>query len=291
MRERRGDNYVLDFAAADREIADAKLCGTLFKSWKHRPCGARIATKDRCQRRSCPHCSHVRAAGLKAQYEELVSRFKRPAMLTFTVPNVQTAQALLTAVSLLVKGFERLRRRACWPDCVPGLWALEIVWSAEKGYHPHLHCIIDAPWLDLAAISTAWTELTGAKHQPDLKRALGDLRVGLLSEGIKYVMKCWELRGDGADVHDASGTEPLRAVIAILAGRRAVNLFGGLKLPEKPKKKAYELSCPGCGAPFNPRRYGWEWELCYVSAEEFMAMATGPLWANVYQGFAIRPSG
>jgi hypothetical protein len=211
---------------------------------------------------------------------------RHPAMLTLTVPNVLDANGLPLAVERLVKGFERLRRRAVWPKGVRGFWSLEVTWSAAKGYHPHLHVILEFPWVDLAGLAREWTALTGAKHQPDLQRAEAPgQRAGLLKEAIKYVLKpgCFD-------------SQALRVVLALLHGRRAFNGFGGLRMagledPDKP------LVCPKCHAPFcwPWRRVAgrWmavndDWHLVRMSAAEVRLLKIGPYWPDVFDGWKPR---
>jgi hypothetical protein len=198
-----------------------------------------VYVKVRCRVRACRHCGKARCARELARYKDGIKAFRCPALLTFTVPNVMTAEELPGSLENLTKNFERLRRHDIWPEGVKGLWSLEITWSKEKGFHPHLHVIADFPWVsdwERELLAAAWSELTGAKHHVDIKRArTPEEREGLAREGIKYVTKAWELEPDA-----------LRAILAVMGRRKMLNSFGGLRAGAK---ECSDAECPGCGAP------------------------------------------
>ncbi|HXJ72962.1 MAG TPA: protein rep [Candidatus Dormibacteraeota bacterium] len=216
-------------------------CGTQVTRFRHQrtSCGAMVYVPIRCRVRSCRHCGRARCARELARYKGAIQGFRMPAILTFTVPNVKTAEELPGAVENLTKNFERLRRHRIWPKAARGLWSLEITWSEAKGFHPHLHVLADFPWVsdyERELLAAAWSELTGARHQVDIKRArTPEQREGLAHEGIKYVMKAWEL--DPA---------ALRAILAVIGRRKMLNAFGGLRAGAK---RDSEALCPGCSAP------------------------------------------
>jgi hypothetical protein len=159
--------------------------------------------------------------------------------VTFTVPNVLEAGDLPAALENLIKGFERLRRQNGWPKKARGLWSLEIVWSPERGFHPHIHAVVDLPWIDYRWLGKAWLELTGAKHCPDVKRPENErAREGLVFEALKYILKPGDI--------DPSA---LRSVLAVTAGRRMCNPFGGLRARSTESTEDCRLHCPGCERP------------------------------------------
>lgn len=284
-RELRCNRYRLDWAAADRQVEKCEKCGKLFRVWHHLVCGARIVAAIACNSRVCPKCAPRRAADLVAQYTHAIRNFRLPTLLTLTVQNVFTAAELPEALDRLVGGFLALRRRKVWPKKAPGIWALEIVWTEEKGYHPHLHVIVDLPRIDdLQELARVWTDLTGAKHQPDVKRAWSpEKKAGLLREGVKYITKAWEVQPGKLD---ASGEEPIRAILAVLAGRRAVQPFGDLVVEEIDRDGSSDLECPRCHQQYHRKDWKSCWEMWDVDKAEMLAMKFGPLWADFYDGWA-----
>jgi len=190
----------------------------------HDRCGARVFVQFRCDERPCALCAPRRVRRIRRRYELIIRKFIRPSLLTFTVPNVKAPGELPGSIQGLTQGYQLLRRDEVWPKC-KGFWSLEVTWSAEQGYHPHLHVLADFPFLEnwerdfRGGIAAAWSRLTGAKHEVDLARPkTPEEREGLFREAIKYVTKQWEL-DDSA----------LRAILAVIGQRRMFNPFGGLE--------------------------------------------------------------
>ena len=204
---------------------------------------------------------------VQRRYARDVAAFRHPALVTLTVPNARTPEELEAALGLLLGGFRELRRRKAWPKKARGLWSLEVTWSAERGFHPHLHVVCDLPWADFEELSAEWQRLTGARHRPDVKRAISARqRAGLLREGIKYVAKAWELP-----------EEALLVVASALAGRRMVQPFGGVRAHDE---EPGGVVCPCCEVPYDPRLFDQDWLRTWVNAEDLQRIATGPRWAD-----------
>ncbi len=259
--------FRLDETRGRRDLESARLCGKRAVIWEHKPCGARGPVIDSCNRRVCTKCSRRRAAHVQRRYARDVAAFRHPALVTLTVPNARSPESLEAALGLLLGGFRELRRRRVWPKGTRGLWSLEVTWSAEHGYHPHLHVVCDLPWVDFEDLSAEWERLTGARHRPDVKRAITDRsRAGLLREGIKYVAKPWELPG-----------EALLAVASALAGRRMVQPFGGVRAHDEDPGR---LLCPCCEEPYDPHLFEEDWFRTWVNSEDLQAFATGPRWVD-----------
>lgn len=215
-------------------------CGNQVIRFHHKriTCGANIFIPASCDVRACRHCGKARTAREVARYSDGIAGFHRPALLTLTVPNVETVDELCKALETLTKGFERLRRHKEWPKAARGVWSLEITWSEDKGYHPHIHAVCDFPWVNFEWLNAAWEELTGAKHRPDVTRPRSqEERDRLPWEGMKYVTKAWELPPD-----------VLRTLLAVLGRRRLFNSFGGLRA-KKDDSESSGACCPGCEAP------------------------------------------
>ena len=238
----RNNRFRPDWEYADKQIQALQSCGTQVVRFRHQApnCGALIYVPTHCDIRACQRCGRRRSARELAKYKDQILQFAKPAMLTFTVPNAKDAAELCERLETLTKGFERLRRQKCWPKTARGVWSLEITWSAEKGYHPHLHVIADFPWLEhLDYIVQAWQELTGAKHHVDITRPRTQAeREQLPHEGMKYITKAWELDDDA-----------LRTILAVMGRRRMFNPFGGLRAAKEDQGETEAgACCPGCGS-------------------------------------------
>lgn len=241
----RNDRFQLDWAYADECLEAMQVCGREGKMFVHNRCQARILVEFRCDERACSKCAPRRSRRLRRRYEPVVRAFKRPALFSLTIRNVMEARELPAALETLTKGFEKLRRSKAWPKC-PGFWVLEITWSAAKGYHPHIHALIDFPWLedwdrDMGRITHAWRARTGALVHPDLKRPHPrdqEKVEGLYREALKYVTKQWEL-----------DDSVLRAILAVIGHRRMCNGFGGFKCAEEEDESG--ARCPKCHDPLS----------------------------------------
>jgi hypothetical protein len=240
-----------------------KFCGQQVLRFVHKRiiCNASIFIPTSCDVRTCQHCGKARTGRELARYEDSIKAFHHPALLTLTVPNVMTLEELCVSLETLTKGFEKLRRHKMWPKGARGVWSLEVTWNPDTGYHPHIHAVCDLPYLDFRWLSKAWSDLTGAKHCPDVKRPKNDeQKARLAREGIKYVSKAWELPPD-----------VLRGLLAILGKRKLLNSFGGLRA-KKEDKLASGACCPGCQVPL--RQCGMNMERHVLLHEEADRIAT-----------------
>lgn len=112
-------------------------------------CGARKEVEQRCERRWCPVCARKIAAERVARYSYAVERMQWPLFVTLTVTNSLDAWEGLRR---LKAAWGRMRRLKWFRDCQVkgGITAIEIT-NKGRGWHPHLHSVIDCRWL---AVST-----------------------------------------------------------------------------------------------------------------------------------------
>lgn len=239
-RKKRNDAFTPDWTYADKQLELMECCGRQVVRFVHKRiiCNASIFIPTSCRVRPCPHCGKARTARELGRYAEQVEGFKMPALLTLTVANVDTIEELCKALETLTKGFSKLRRHKLWPKGARGVWSLEITWNKDTGYHPHIHAVVDLPWIDLRWLSKAWFDLTGAKHCPDVTRPkTAEERQNLPYEALKYVTKAWELPKD-----------VLRGILAVIGRRKMLNSFGGMRA-KKEEKVPTGACCPGCETP------------------------------------------
>lgn len=238
--KKRNNRFALDYAHADKQLELMQYCGQQVLRFVHKRiiCNASIFIPTSCDVRTCRNCGKSRTRRELGRYLDGIRSFAHPALLTLTVPNVMTLEELPAALENLTKGFERLRRHKLWPKGAKGVWSLEVTWSEAEGYHPHVHAVCDLPWVDFKWLASAWEKLTGAKHQPDVKRPSSEAQKARLPfEGIKYISKAWELPPD-----------VLRGLLAILGRRKMLNAFGKLRAKKEDKIDS-GACCPGCQVP------------------------------------------
>lgn len=126
-----------------------------------------------CHLRWCPMCASTRRWFLTQQVSEWLKTTKQPKFLTLTL--VHSDAHLNEQVENLYKCFRRYRNLKLLKTNVKGgVWFFQIHRSKSDGlWHPHLHCVIDSPWIDKFQLSERWkfvtktSEIICIKHVKD----------------------------------------------------------------------------------------------------------------------------
>jgi len=173
----------------ERLVQRILACGT--EAWVEcSPSTGRYRVRaNRCGSRVCPRCRVP--WGLKQQ-EKIVSAVadvpeERRKLATFTLKS--TSAPLRMQVKRLWKCFERLKNRSLWRWNVRGSIAvLEITYNVERGqWHPHLHVVLDACWIDQKLLSQTWLAVTRDSKIVDIRaiRSFDSMATYL----VKYLLK------------------------------------------------------------------------------------------------------
>jgi hypothetical protein len=117
-----------------------------------------------------------------------------------------------------IKGcFTKLRRRIFAKNWEGGFWSLEVT-NEGKGWHLHIHALIDAAWIDGRELSVEWSSVTsGMGYIVKVKDARNQ---EYLSEVSKYVVK-------GSQLATWSSDEIVQFVDSF-SGQRTFGVFGSL---------------------------------------------------------------
>lgn len=256
-------------ADGEEDLADIlEGCGTPLKL--HCVCcGVIKVVEQRCRKRWCPVCARQISAKRVAKYAGAVARMQWPIFATLTRPNLRTLT--LDHIREMRRGFRRLRQRRWWSQAVVGGIASVEITNTGKGWHPHLHAILDAKWLaktvpplrpheshrtKAAKCKQAATEVAAewahAMRLPvarvHVKRAYGARDIGpstgdnasIAVEVLKYSVKAADL---------IACPEPIGDLIRLLGAARLVSTWGsmyGRKLDDEPDEGP-RPSCE-CGA-------------------------------------------
>lgn len=142
------------------------------RAFRDASCGAYTARPSSCRVRVCPDCERSRSSRLVARLDALTLDMSRPVFWTFTVPNVPAGQ-LTRGVDWLLSAFRALRRRAVirggkCRDCrathrpvLGGVYSIEVTRGRDAAsWHPHVHVLMDAPWIRWAELRDAWRAVT-----------------------------------------------------------------------------------------------------------------------------------
>jgi len=113
-----------------------------------------------CHLRWCPMCSATRRWFLTQQVSDWLTGVAQPKFLTLTVQH--SSYLLDDQIRFLYDSFRKYRKLNLLKRNVRGgVWFFQIHRSKHDGlWHPHLHCVIDSPWLDKYELSTAWELVT-----------------------------------------------------------------------------------------------------------------------------------
>lgn len=169
-----------------------------------------------CHDRLCTPCAAVRAWKLQLALRSRMQG-KRISFITLTLAG--KTEGLAEKIDRLYKGFRALRAHPLWSEKVRGGVAfLEIKHSAKAGrWHPHLHIMADADFIDQGELSNAWRSITRDSFIVDIRRVKEEKQAAV------YVTKYASKPLNSSFFSDSKLLD--EAVIA-LKGRRLCFAFG-----------------------------------------------------------------
>jgi len=192
------------------------------------------------------------------KYSRRLQALEWPLWVTLTIRNSDDEKI----VEQLKAGWQKFKRKKIMTaHCKGGLWALEVT-ERGKGWHPHIHAMLDCKWLahntppphhldppDVVSekLEYAKAELSqewGACVDQDWAIALAVRKRGdhAVRELLKYAVK-------GSDLLDS--LLPIAPLIRQIDSGRTISTFGSLrngKLPPEADDDKPKLACTQCGA-------------------------------------------
>lgn len=203
-------------------------------------CGHRHRVMQKCGSRTCPKCRRREFYRLFNGYKEQVRR-KPPHTLKFLTLTVKNRETLEGGVEDVRAAFKELRRRQLYKRAWHGgIYAIEAV-NKGRGWHVHLHAIVEGRYIQQQRIAADWLDITGDSQIVDIR----ECRNG--EDTLRYLLKYITKRPECAGYEDEYNQT--------LKGKRLVHAFGlwygNLKL-ELP-----QLACPDCGGT----SWQMEWDL------------------------------
>jgi hypothetical protein len=256
MRDRLRDRLMAE--DADDLAAMLEKCGNDVRL-RCVACTHLVIGESRCEKRWCPVCAYHIAAERVKKYEAAAGRFRWPLFVTLTIQNTPDPEGLMR----LKKWWQKFRRRKLIRECVrSGIVGFEIT-NKGRGWHPHIHCLLDCQWLSLYVpepnrtdsaekkrqkcqaaaeeLSRAWADLTG-QETASVKVRRGD--AAALVEVLKYSCKGSEL---------LKCAEPVAPLIRLMLGCRLMSTFGEIRKEMQDEdleeeKTESPCQCEFCGA-------------------------------------------
>ncbi len=259
------DGYQINYCGEDEVIVVCKGCA--------RP--ERVTV--RCKHRLCPRCARTRSKKLGKQYEPVMRAMRFPVHLVLTLKNVERIES--ETFTHIRRCFGRLIRRKLFRSCRGGFYSIETT-RKGRGWHVHIHAILDCAYIPVQELSHVWEKITGGSRIVWIEKA--DPR------GLQYVLKYITKVADFVNEPDAVA-EYCEAV----RGQRLVQTFGKV-LYGQTKPDEWVLRCPGCGSEewefagrlsdllsLSLRDDGMgRWAECLINGGQWRRSASRSLWSN-----------
>jgi len=174
----------LDACGADDLAARLDKCGQPL-GMTCTACGHQKSIFTRCDLKWCPSCAPLLAHEKVTRYAPICAEFLSPLFVTLTVKNYSDR----VGVRELRRAFTALRRQRWFKKCVRGGVASLEVTNRGKGWHPHIHALMDCRWLSITVNRPAPGSSTDA-FRAAARRALNEVAdVWSLAVGRKGSLK------------------------------------------------------------------------------------------------------
>jgi hypothetical protein len=200
-------------------------------------CGHTHFTETKCKQKWCPVCVRAIATRRSLKFANAARSMTWPLFLTLTVRNV--GDSGVPFVRKLRRDFGKLRHRKIWKDNVVGGVAAIEVTNKGKGWHPHLHALIDCEWLAIRTpkLQRGMSRDARKSRLRQAKREFTELwkRVAKEKHGVCWVQRCsgedtarevlkYSVKGE----HLAESADRIGPLIHQLRATRLVTSFGTL---------------------------------------------------------------
>lgn len=261
----------LDREGEDDHADRLRKCGSRL-SLTCTCCGDLREVRQTCKLRWCPVCAWRIAAARTARYSAAVASMQWPLFLTLTQRNVSVLS--LDTIRHMRRALRRMRQRKWWAESVRGGVASIEITNTGRGWHPHIHAVIDCRWLSVRTppprplggpgevraklkqsateVAAAWAHALGhPRATVKIKRAYGSGRLAdptgrsksIVHEVLKYACK-------PADLIDSP--DPIGPILTVLAKARLVSgwgsCYGDRLIVDEPTREPSACSCGAIGA-------------------------------------------
>ncbi len=171
---------------------------------------------NHCHDRLCTPCANQRSWRLT---QALMAMIKDRETTFITLTLCGKGEPLKDLVDRLYKHFRALRLHPLWEENIAGGAAfLEVKWSDRaQRWHPHLHIICEAKWIEQGELSAVWRGITKDSYIVDIRK------VREKEQTAHYVTK---YASKPLNMSFANTPELLDEAILALKGRRLCLCFG-----------------------------------------------------------------
>ena len=181
------------------KIAD---CHTI-PSWLYcNGCHKAKSIWNRCEQKFCPVCQPRLAKERKQSVEWWTKEIPQPKHVVLTCRNTETITK--SKVLAFKRNFQRLRRSRFCDNWEGGFYSLEVT-NEGRGWHLHLHALVNSRFIDAQKLAILWGKIVGQEYAIVCVK---DVRkTDYLAEVTKYACKGSQLASwspkDIADFVDA----------------------------------------------------------------------------------------
>jgi hypothetical protein len=194
---------------------ELEFCHSTFTVAVCSDCGRQRQFPNRCDLFYCPECAPRLARERAESVEWWSARIHQPKHVVLTVRNM--LELTKGHIQEFKRWFSKLRRSKFANNWLGGFYRLEIT-NEGRGWHLHLHALINAKWIDAPELARQWAKHTnGLGHIVKVKDCRSK---DYLAEVTKYVVKGSQLaKWSGDDIH---------TFIQACSGVRTFGVFGQL---------------------------------------------------------------
>ena len=122
-------------------------------------CGLEQKFPNRCDNFYCPECQPRLSRDRFRSLEWWTSEVQQPKHVVLTVANIP--DLCQGHILELKRWWTRLRARKFCDNWRGGLYGIEVT-NEGKGWHLHIHALVDARWIDAPQLAREWCSVTGA---------------------------------------------------------------------------------------------------------------------------------
>jgi hypothetical protein len=223
-------------------------------------CLAPRACFTRCDIKWCPSCAPALVARTVHRYESALKKMKWPLFVTLTTTNFRTGPDCIRAVR---RAFGKLRRLRWFRRAVVGGIAAVEVTNRGKGWHPHVHALIDCRWLAVTVPAPA-PGMTREQVSRRGKSACAEVAAQwmLCMDGRRSSVKTRRVWArDGGDIRPALAEvlkysvtadtlldieEPLSPLLDVMSATRLVTSWGNCYRLGVTREKSVGCPCDTC---------------------------------------------
>lgn len=170
---------------------------------------------NRCEVKWCPVCASRLSRERKESVQWWTKQISQPKHVVLTMRN--TASLQKSDVQRFKRCFSRLRRTTFARNWRGGFYSLECT-NESRGWHLHLHALIDAHWIDASRLAIEWGKQLGQDFA--IVKVKDCRQQDYLAEVTKYAVKGSDLAGWSS--HD------MISFIEAFDGVKTFGVFGSL---------------------------------------------------------------